>query len=281
MTENEHVFGQRICLYYDSLNRLVGKHYRTDDNCPANPTFDVTYVYDLGANSKGRRIYMAAASGSTAWSYDERGRITFETKNIYGAGTFHTSWTYNSADLTTSMTYPDGEVVAYDYNDRMLLESVIGTDAYVTSTAYDSAGRIDLRALGNGLTQNYTYYNWNEQANGVGQGGRLKNLTVDSLQNLNYLYDPAGNITQIVDAVAGETNTYGYDTLNRLTSWNLNGMIEYYTYNASTGNLETKAGVTLQYNDAAHVHAVTNAGSNSYQYDQNGNQTTRVKHKVT
>ena len=34
--------------------------------------------------------------------------------------------------------------------------------------------------------------------------------------------------------------------------------------------------MTLQYNNAAHKHAVTNAGSNSYQYDANGNQTTRV-----
>jgi len=32
--------------------------------------------------------------------------------------------------------------------------------------------------------------------------------------------------------------------------------------------------VTLQYNDAAHVHAVTDAGGNSYDYDDNGSQTT-------
>jgi len=52
---------------------------------------------------------------------------------------------------------------------------------------------------------------------------------------------------------------------------------ETYTYNASTGNLETKAGATLTYNDAAHVHAVTSlSNGNTYQYDVNGNQTTRV-----
>jgi hypothetical protein len=30
--------------------------------------------------------------------------------------------------------------------------------------------------------------------------------------------------------------------------------------------------MTLQYNDTSHVHAVTNAGSNTYSYDANGDQ---------
>ena len=55
LTLQKDARGQRICLYYDSLNRLTGKHYRTDDNCPANPTYDVSYGYDLGTNGKGRR----------------------------------------------------------------------------------------------------------------------------------------------------------------------------------------------------------------------------------
>lgn len=286
LTRQTDARGQRICLYYDALGRLIGKHYRTDDNCPtSNPTFDVSYTYDQGANGRGRRTAMTDASGSAAWLYDSRGRMTSETKVISNQS-FTTAWAYNAADMPISMTYPDGEALTYGYNSRMLLESVIGASAYVSSALYDSTGRMTQRGLGNGLTQTYTYHAWNEKAtvDGVltGQGGRLKNLTVGTLQNLSYLYDAAGNIKQITNPLAGETNLYGYDALNRLTSWTLNplpgtgGVTEAYTYNASTGNLETKAGVTLQYNDAAHVHAVTNAGGNTYQYDANGNQTTRV-----
>jgi hypothetical protein len=60
------------------------------------------------------------------------------------------------------------------------------------------------RALGNGLTQAYDYYDWNEQVNGFGQGGRLQNLTTGSLQNLTYTYDPVGNITSLTNVTAIE-----------------------------------------------------------------------------
>jgi len=38
--------GQRIYLYYDNLNRLVGKHYRNDDNCPSDPALDIGNIHD-------------------------------------------------------------------------------------------------------------------------------------------------------------------------------------------------------------------------------------------
>jgi RHS repeat-associated protein len=142
------------------------------------------------------------------------------------------------------------------------------------------------RALGNGLTQTYDYYDWNEQVNGFGQGGRLQNLTTGSLQNLTYTYDPVGNIMQIVnlDSINPETNAYTYDELDRLESWTLNGGTpETYSYD-SAGNLDVKAGVDLTYDDAAHVHAVSSTDNgtlsmpsddNSYGYDANGNMITR------
>ena len=34
LTRQADARGQRVCLYYDALNRLSGKHYRQDDACP-------------------------------------------------------------------------------------------------------------------------------------------------------------------------------------------------------------------------------------------------------
>ena len=174
------------------------------------------------------------------------------------------------------MTFPDSEVVTYTYDSRMLLDSLTGTSNYVTDTQYDSAGRITSRALGSGLTPAYTYYAWNAQVSSVGQGGRLQNLLTGTLQDLNYIYDAVGNVTEIRDDVASETNTYGYDTLDRLTGWTLGSQTENYTYDSGTGNLASKAGITYTY-DTNHPHAVASlSNGNTYSQDANGNQTTRV-----
>ncbi|PWH13850.1 MAG: hypothetical protein DDG60_09040, partial [Anaerolineae bacterium] len=133
------------------------------------------------------------------------------------------------------MTYPDGEVVTNTYSPQMLLETVTGSSPYVTSTSYDSAGRLTGRALGNGLSQTYAYYPWNQQ------GGRLQTLSIAGLQNLNYQYDLVGNITRIENPIAAETQTYAYDALDRLTGWTLftsaQTRSEIYGYDPQTGNL--------------------------------------------
>jgi RHS repeat-associated protein/CSLREA domain-containing protein len=286
--------GQAICLYYDILNRLTGKIYSPNEGCGTPLNFDVDYNYDEGTNGIGRRTSMYDASGSTSWMYDARGRLVTEQKTISGQS-FITSWTYNSADLPVTMAYPDGEVLTYEYNNRMMLErltSSLGGVAYVDSTQYDAAGRINSRALGNPaagsgqseLTQSYEYYSWNESAamdsQQVGQGGRLKTMSAGSFQNLGYVYDAAGNIRAILDTVTNEIQSFEYDTLHRLTSAAAtNGPAPYaeaYAYDAATGNLAMKNGIAYTYGDSAHAHAVTSlSNGNSYQYDANGNQTMR------
>jgi len=267
-------------LQYDLLNRLTNKSY---SSCPSSvaSTSSVTYGYDSGTYGIGQRTSMSMgdSSSSASWEYDFRGRLRMETKTIDTYSNV-TRWTYNSADLPATMTYYGGEVVTYEYNDRMELETVIGDDTYVSNINYDSAGRMTLRALGNGKNQIFGYYDWNETVNGVGQGGRLESLFTSGLQNMAYQYDAVGNVKQIVDARASETSTYEYDELNRLRFWTLNGVTEEYKYDLATGNLSEKNGLALTYpaangDQATRPHAATSAGGNTYGYDQNGNQNAR------
>jgi hypothetical protein len=52
------------------------------------------------------------------------------------------AWTYNSPDLPATMTYPDGEVVTHNYNNRMLLNSLIGTGTKAHAELRDSFERL-------------------------------------------------------------------------------------------------------------------------------------------
>ncbi len=254
-----------LTMNYDLLNRMTSK---ASSGTGCGTQTSATYAYDAGTNGLGRCTSASSGTITNSWTYDARRRVASETAMGYT-----TSYTYNFADMPKSMTYPDGEIVNYAYNARMLPTTLNGTSFYVTNAMYDSAGRLTSRSLGNGLTQNYAYYAWNIAV----QGGHLQSIQTGVIQNLAYTYDPAGNITQIANGVALEAQTYTYDAINRLTGWTLNTQpTESYAYDSSTGNLMTKGATTLQYNNASHPHAVSNAGSNTYAYDANGNQVTRV-----
>jgi RHS repeat-associated protein len=188
-------------------------------------------------------------------------------------------------------------VVSNTYLPQMVLDSVSGNNTYVYNTDYDAAGRVTLRELGasGGLSiikNAYAYFDWS-LLNGQ---GRLQNIHsykgASDLQNLTYTYDANGNIKTIVDAQnSNQKQCFLYDSLDRLTRGTTqlsdtfcqaqdigNGVYdESYVYNYTTGNLSSKGGNTLLYEDTSHKHAVTKLGSNdTYTYDANGNQITHT-----
>ncbi len=158
----------------------------------------------------------------------------------------------------------------------------------------------------NKIDTDYLYNDWNAD------GGRLDKIVAGSggwnpdtqlftnmLQKLSYGYDSVGNVTDIEQVIdfdynVVQTQSFTYDTLNRLTEASATGgslglYDEVYTYDSTTGNLLTKGTRTdlggldvgeYKYNyDVNYDHAVAslvqsldeNVEVNSYAYDPNGN----------
>jgi RHS repeat-associated protein len=223
-------------LAYDSLDRLTAKTF------PAAGAENVAFTYD-GAGAGfgiGRLTGMTDPSGSTAWSYDERGNVVTEVRTINGTP-FTTFYAYDLADNLTAITYPSGRVVTY-LRDALGRVSEVrsrptpgGADVTLASTvAYLPFGPVSGLAYGNGLVLARAFdldYRMTAQA---------VTATGVTAQDLGYGYDPASNITATNDnRVPARSQGFTYDALDRLTQGTgLYGQLGY-TYDA-VGNRLTR-----------------------------------------
>ncbi|MDX6237282.1 MAG: hypothetical protein QOG10_2097, partial [Kribbellaceae bacterium] len=171
------------------------------------------------------------------------------------------------------------------------------TDPYVSSTGYAADGKLAGRTYANthySLTRAYSYAQDTQRVSRIQTlVGNPLNGDVKAEQDDAYSWDPAGNIQQITDTSRPDAvaTCFDYDGLNRLShGWTTAktdcsdagsplvhdgpaGFNQSWTYSPD-GNLTSarSLGQTKQYTygDAAHPHAVTRAGAESFKYDANG-----------
>jgi len=251
-------------------------------------TTKVTYSYDEPAstNGIGRLTSISDPSGSTRFYYDKMGRITRTDKVVDGT-TYTTRIAYDPLGRVTSVGYPDGTFVNYAYNGPFLSRIYEGTTNYAQYTGYNALGQATRVTFGNGALTDYTYSN-SGNANCPQHNFRVCKITTSlsstTYQNLQYGYDPAGNITSITDPINGN-QSFGYDEFNRLLSvTGPYGTISYtydqignMTYNSQVGNYTYPPSGP----GSVRPHAAITAGANSYTYDQNGNMVQGAGRSIT
>ena len=274
---------QAITFAYDALNRLTGKTYPAG----ANMT-NVGYSYDSGSYGKSQRTGMTDASGNTSYVYDQRGRLITENRTFNGDNiSYVTRYGYDGTDRLMWIIYPTGENVSQTYNGRGLPYTVSGNVAgnLVTSTYYNALGLITEMNFNNSLRTTFGYWGTNgTYDNTGGYYGRLWEIKTlpqaggIALLDIKHTWDAGGNLATRQDVLLSQTETFTYDTLDRLTGvtgpYSLN-----YTYNA-IGNIMSKNGVSYVYGSSK-PHALTSDGSSNYTYDNNGNMLTRGSQNIT
>ncbi|WP_438041929.1 hypothetical protein [Sorangium sp. So ce128] len=173
-------------------------------------------------------------------------------------------------------------VVAHDRDahGHVLAVRDSGTNlAYWRLADVDDAGRFREEVFGNGAVTERSYF---------ADKQRLRHMATQSgageVQDLDYGFDDLLNLTRRTDALQPENTTerFRYDSLHRLTCAYF-GDIESSAapcdlrYEGKpNGNFPFKSDVgALSYDDPAHPHAVTSAGTDSFSYDAVGNQLAR------
>jgi RHS repeat-associated protein len=197
---------------FDVLDRPVTTTY------PADSSLNVAYIYDETGHSFGigRLTSVTDASGTLRRTWDERGSITSEIRTS-GGHTLTTSYGYDQNNMLHAIRYPSGWTVNYgrDYQMRIAFVSAKppgDSDTFVARISHYPFGPERVIVFNNGIIETPSYdldYRMTH----------LQDAGPSTYLNLTYAYDNSSNPISVTDGVTpGNSQTFGYDPLDRLTS---------------------------------------------------------------
>ena len=268
---------------YDALNRVQGIGYTDPSMSPVGYTYDTAGI----TNSIGQLTQVSYGWISSYTAFDKMGRVT-QSSEYSGYGNYPFAYSYNLAGALTSETYPSGRVIttAYDGANRPLsVKGQSGTSqtSYVSSVSYQPQGAPSKVSYGNNVVRTWSY-------NSRLQPSAWWDAVGDSSSNYLLMENPIqwatnGNLSSRSIYAGGPapmaslthfSQTFGYDTLNRLTSASeTGGWSQTYSYD-QYGNMWMPSVTGLPANGAMPVSNVYNGKNQNPNsaFDLVGNQTT-------
>ena len=245
---------------YDALNRVISAAYSLGGTTDQT----LSFTYDTGTNGLGHLTGASDATHSMSWTYDALGRVTSKGQ-VIGGVTRSVGYGYSSGNLT-SLTTPSGQAVAYGYNANHQVTSVLVNGTTVlNSVSYEPLGPISGWSWGNSTTTTRTY----------DADGKISQIV--SAGTKTYTYDDAFRITGITDTSTGAaTWTYGYDSLDRITSGVSSSLTRGWSYDANGNRLTESGAAPSTYaisGTSNRINGITGALARTYTYDVAGNTT--------
>jgi RHS repeat-associated protein len=266
---------QYVEMYsYHAAGGVIGKRiqlqrYLTYYGGYAYPGPTANWEVDYTYNSAGQ---VATTTYPMAGSFCASGPCSLSSPAVTLTYGFDSMGRPNSlTDSTGNSGYP------WNYSGS----SSVGPINWVQNVSYDYAGRLSSLqyvnspsccSSGAAWTQQTMSYNTNGQLTSLGWATNPYGSGFGTPSGLTYTFSSTqnnGQITQMADALSGETVSYAYDALKRLSSASSTASwSQSYTYDGF-GNLTAKGGSAPQ---TLSVNASTNRLSSAY-YDANGNMT--------
>ncbi len=243
---------------YDALNRVSSVTYSTGGGVADQA---ITFTYDAGTNGKGHLTGAADAAHSLSWSYDGQGRVAGKTQTV-GTIALSVGYAYTNGDLTT-LTTPAGRTITYGYSGNHQVASVSVNGILIASDiTYEPFGALNGWTWGNGSPASRTY----------DADGNVTQLA--SSMTKSYSYDDAARLTAVNDSANPAASwSYGYDSLDRITSAAAVAQSESFAYDANGNRLSqdgsTRAALAVDPN-SNRITGVTGGLTRGYSYDAAG-----------
>jgi len=205
-----------------------------------------TLRYDLSANSKGYLSEILDRSGTTEYTRDGFGRVTFKKQTLANGSVQQVSYSYNPNGTLASIGYPN--------NGGLLTHS------------YDATGRLTgLNLSGNPLI---TGIAWNPLGQPTGWTWAFASPSLAASRS----YDTAGRMT------ATEFSSYVYDAAGRITSLTQNLYAPGDTDPTHSTIGASDITWTVGYNAVGRITAFNATGSTAgFGYDANGNRSSSTR----
>ena len=261
-------------VYDTRSNMLQTRSYISQDEYIVT----ASYTYD----AKCQMLSSTSGSYTTQYEYDAYGNVS---KTTYPNGTFET-FIYSPNGNLLSHTDRKGVTTQYIYNPLSKPTSVTSGTSYISYT-YAKSG-VTLSEANNNSVTSYAYDAF----------GRVQIQTTNNIP-VYYSYDLNDNVTSVM--LAGETTSYTYDRLNRMTSAvedyfdsdiddNITALYTYNNLGNRTSTVTSVNGVTTSqttyvYNLAGLATSLVNRNgegallsSFSYTYSADGNILTETDH---
>jgi len=245
----------------DALNHQTGMAYGST-GCSCGGVDKLTSLTD-------------AKSHTTAYTYDQRGKLLQETDPLGKT----TAYTYNSKGNLITRTDADNKTITYSYDLDNRLTQKTCSDNTTTSFQYDDAGNM-IYAGNQNIAYNFTY-----DAN-----NRITQITDSNSRTIQYTYDAAGNRASMVTP-GNKTTTYTYDNNNQINQIATDLGNFTFTYDAAnrriTRTFPNGTTSTYAYDDDSRLTGITttNGGttidSATYTLDGAGNRMSKTQQNVT
>ena len=295
---------------YDIMNRLTGITY------PDNTS--VSFGYD----TRGRRTSATDQNNrTTTYAYDDADHLTsvtdaannltqyvYDTENNLTSitdGNNHTTYfNYDAFGRVTQTTFPSTLVETYGYDAIGNLLSKTDRKNQTIQYVYDALNRLTSKVYPDSTTANYVYdlvgkiqqvsdptgtygFAYDNMGRLIGTTTQYSFLPGFNFQN-GYTYDAASN-RKTLTAPDGSTNTYNYDTLNRLSTLtnSLTGQFGFgYDALSRRTQLTRPNGINSNYSydslsrllSVLHQAGSTTLDGAGYGYDFAGNRTSKTNY---
>ena len=216
--------GHTIVYTYDDHGNVLSHHVNDDEQ----GQYTVQNTYDPKTN---QLLTQQDATGMTTMTYYANGAIKGLTHTAAGGlkgrttPAYSINYTYTLAGQPKTAVNGQGKIFAYHYNTLGQLSTVSYDGKVIAQYQYNSRAQVTHVLRADHIQTDYTY-------NSLDQ---LKTLTYtltgkDKLQTLrtfSYTYQGDGNLRQRVQSQgqAVTTETYSYDSLNNLKSYQCHGTL--------------------------------------------------------